>query len=230
VDDILTAQGGNPEVIRRRSPRVLDSAARAREEGLTLARPQFIIDRFRVEKFSHRQLILENGCLLRGGLISEHLSAAEEIIVCLGTIGKFLEGRVAELMEIRLEDAYSLDSFGSLAVEAICTQACAYLENIARSEGTGMSSAISPGYDNWPLTDGQSQIFAMINPAEIDVSLTPSMMMIPRKSASFVVGLGKNISKKGDHCDFCNLKETCQFRKGKKAAPKMGMSQEKSDE
>jgi len=41
----------------------------------------------------------------------------------------------------------------------------------------------------WSVEQGQSQIFSIHDPLEIDMRLSPIMLMIPRKSLIFVLGL-----------------------------------------
>jgi hypothetical protein len=41
----------------------------------------------------------------------------------------------------------------------------------------------------WSVEQGQPQIFSILDPLEIDMRLTPIMLMIPRKSLTFVLGL-----------------------------------------
>ena len=216
VEDILIAQGADPEVIRRRSPRVLEIAEKALELGLQLARPAVLIEKYQVINHSHQKLHLGNGAYLKGALVAEYLASAEEVFVCIGTIGNLLEERVTELMHDKFEEAFALDSFGSVAVDHLSILVCNYLEGEAREKGNMISSAIFPGHEGWPIQEGQSQLFALVNSREVGVELTTSMMMLPRKSTSFVIGCGKNISKNGEPCDLCNLRETCFYRKNRK--------------
>jgi hypothetical protein len=64
----------------------------------------------------------------------------------------------------------------------------------------------------WPVEQGQPQIFDLLNAGEIGVQLTESMMMIPRKSLSLVLGVGRELIAGGRTCDYCSMKETCRYR------------------
>jgi hypothetical protein len=46
----------------------------------------------------------------------------------------------------------------------------------------------SPGYGDWDITD-QPHILALAGGEAIDVSVTPSCMLIPRKSVTAIIGL-----------------------------------------
>ena len=58
---------------------------------------------------------------------------------------------------------------------------------------------------------GQPQIFALVDPSKAGVKLTSGGMMIPKKSVSFVVGLGPEMSQ-ANMCSVCSLKETCRYQ------------------
>jgi hypothetical protein len=64
----------------------------------------------------------------------------------------------------------------------------------------------------WPVEQGQPQIFDLLDADEIGVRLTESMMMVPRKSLTFVLGIGKKLIAGGRTCDYCSLKGTCRYR------------------
>jgi hypothetical protein len=213
VDDVLAAQGGDPEIMRKRSPRVLALAEWALQEGLALVKPAVLYERHKVESFSHQKLNLVGGGFLKGELIAEMLAPAEEVIACVVTIGKDLEKKVSELMPDRMDNAYTLDCFGSAAVDFLTVETCNYFETEIKKSGSDISSAISPGNTKWKIEDGQPQLFNLINSKEIQVELTPSMLMLPRKSTSFVMGVGKNLTKHGRRCDFCNLQDTCIYQR-----------------
>lgn len=46
----------------------------------------------------------------------------------------------------------------------------------------------------------------------IGVRLNPAFPMIPQKSLSMVIGIGREVREDGILCDFCNLRETCRHR------------------
>jgi len=60
----------------------------------------------------------------------------------------------------------------------------------------------------------QPQLLKLAAAANIGVSLTAAGVMVPRKSASAVIGLGPGMpawTKTGE-CARCHLKETCRYR------------------
>jgi hypothetical protein len=72
------------------------------------------------------------------------------------------------------------------------------------------SKPLSPGSLEWPVEVGQPEIFALLDPSLAGISLTSGGMMLPKKSMSFIVGLGMEMSQTG-MCEVCSLKTTCRY-------------------
>jgi hypothetical protein len=65
---------------------------------------------------------------------------------------------------------------------------------------------------DWSVAEGQPQIFNLLGEDGSIVSLTPSFIMIPRKSLTMVMGLGVNLDSSGRTCDFCTMQATCRYQ------------------
>ena len=212
VDVVLRSQGADPEAIRRRSPRLVESARRALEEGNLLLQPRVTARRLLVEDLRHERLKLEGGGKLSGELLAEHMGGAQEAVIVLCTVGEALERRAAEVSKEDAVYGLALDGVGSAGVEALANAACAFFEEEAIDKDYKATIPLSPGMVGWPVEQGQPQIFDLLDASEIGVRLTESMMMLPRKSLTFVLGMGKELVAGGRTCDYCSLKETCRYR------------------
>ncbi len=142
-------------------------------------------------------------------------NSAEKIAFCISTIGSKLEQRVSYLLLHRdMLKGLILDAFGSEAVEQVENRA--YREICSRAEQMHLKSSarFSPGYGKWSL-DEQSYIFNLLPADVINVSLTSSLMMIPRKSVSFAVKLGNEEygEKNKAPCEDCTMRSTCRYRR-----------------
>ncbi len=146
--------------------------------------------------------------------VESYLKGQDKIALALCTIGNELENKVSELNQKgELARAVVLDAIGSVAAENtadfINLQICEWCQK----RGWGTSQRFSPGYGNWSL-EGQKFIFSLLPAERIKVRLNQSCMMIPIKSVSFAVKIGKefeSLSKKRI-CEICNLKN-CPYRK-----------------
>jgi hypothetical protein len=80
-------------------------------------------------------------------------------------------------------------------------------------QGWHTSAPPSPGESVWSVKK-QKLLFVLVAASLIGVSLTPRMIMLPRKSLSLILGTGRNpIGVEGaSNCDFCSVKEYCRYR------------------
>ena len=212
VDTVLRSQGADPAAIRRRSPRLVESAERALAEGSLLLQPRVTTRRLLVEDLHHERLKLEGNGKLSGGLLAQHMGGAQEVVIVLCTVGEALERRAADVSKEDAIYGLALDGVGSAGVEVLANAACALIEEEATEEDCQVTIPLSPGMVGWPVEQGQPQIFDLLDAGEIDVQLTESMMMLPRKSLTFVLGMGKELVAGGRTCDYCSMKGTCRYR------------------
>ncbi|MEJ2757795.1 MAG: hypothetical protein P8046_04855, partial [Anaerolineales bacterium] len=105
----------------------------------------------------------------------------------------------------------ALDGVGSAAAEQIANAVCADFVAQAARDGLQASIPLSPGMVNWEVDIGQPEIFQILDASEIGVSLTTSGLMLPRKSLSMLIGFGQEMSIQGNTCDYCAMKETCNY-------------------
>ena len=212
VDQVLRAQGADPVIIRKRSQRLVDIAQHALEEGLPLLEPKVLFQEFGTKDIRHEQLSLEGGGKLKGKLIAQHLAPARRVVVILCTIGETLEVQSSELSATNIVDGLALEGVGSAAVEVLANMICNQFEYQAMENGYQTTIPLSPGMIDWPVDQGQPQIFKLLDVDQVGVKLTPSYVMVPRKSLTMVIGIGENVLSKGSTCDYCNMRETCQYK------------------
>jgi hypothetical protein len=212
VDGVLRGQGADPAAIRRRSPRLVEMAARALEEARPYFQPRVLYERCDVETLRHESLILKGGGRISGPLVATHLGPARYVIVMLCTIGPELEEHATRVMSNEMVRGLALEGAGSAATEALANSACRYFELEAATEGLQTSIPLNPGMIGWTVSEGQPQIFSLLEGAQIGISLTPADVMIPRKSLSMVLGLGPGMTNAGRTCDFCAMRETCRYQ------------------
>ena len=83
--------------------------------------------------------------------------------------------------------------------------------DMASTRGSRTGMRASPGQEGWPIQQ-QRVFFGLLPAEEIGVRLTTSCLMLPRKSISFVIGLGPDMRADAVACDFCSKRERCQWR------------------
>ena len=212
VDQVLRSQGADPQMIRERSPKIVEAAEWALSEGLSLIQPRVLYESYEIEELRHEKLRLKNGSELTGSLIAQHLGPASSVVIVLSTIGSALENRSNEVSSEDLILGLALDGLGSAAVEILANANCNFFENQASSLNQSTSIPLSPGMLGWTVEVGQREIFDLLDSDKIDVSLTESMLMIPRKSLTHILGMGADMLELGTSCDYCSLRETCRYQ------------------
>jgi len=211
-DAVLRGQGADPTIIRGRSPRLVQMAGKALEEGRPLLQPQVFFNQYEVKTLRHERVTFAGGGFLGGSLIAEHLGPAQQVIILVCTIGTAIDDLIAEVTKKDMVYALALDGVGSAAVEALANEACRRLEVEAAQDGFQASIPLSPGMVGWPVDEGQSQIFSLIGGEPIGVDLNEHYLMTPRKSLSMILGLGPDMGYKGKVCDFCAMRDTCRYQ------------------
>lgn len=107
--------------------------------------------------------------------------------------------------------SFTADCIGSQLVESTADYMISMLDRELESAGLKMTNRFSPGYCGWPVAQ-QPELFDLFpekNPC--GVSLTESCLMIPVKSVSGIVGLGKDVVFRPYMCNICTM-EMC-FRR-----------------
>ena len=212
ADKVLWGQGANPDTVRARRPRLADMAGQAIEEGRHLLEPAVLYQRLPVKAVRHNELELEGGRSLRGELIAKHLAGATEVIVAICTVGHALSDYASQRFDDSAVRSLALDGLASAAAEALAEAACQRFAEMAAGEGLKSSIPLNPGMIGWPLLEGQQQVFALLEGADVGVQLSPAGIMQPLKSLSLVVGLGADLDEAGQTCDYCAMRETCRYR------------------
>ena len=211
TDQVLRGQGADPATLRARRPALVDIAERALQVGMPLLHPRVAYERLEARGLRHERLSLDGG-VLHGALVAEHLGRAEQVVVLVCTIGDALEACVAREMDSDPVFGLALDGLGSAAVESLAGLACSRIEGQTAERGWHASLPLSPGMVGWPVLEGQAQIFSLLDPSLAGVRLTESGMMIPRKSLSFVLGLGADVASGASACSACSLNATCRYQ------------------
>lgn len=113
--------------------------------------------------------------------------------------------------------ALVLDAAGSAAAEEAADRLGAVIAGgaaVADDPGT-LPCRISPGYPGWALTD-QQRLFDLLPHVALGVTLLPSAMMVPQKSISFAMWLGRTARVPGaGGCSRCGLAH-CRYRRTRK--------------
>lgn len=156
--------------------------------------------------------ILINGTTLRcEKTISRYLKSSESLAILVASIGSRLENLSKQFMdEGDLLKGYIIDKAASELVEKTADLLESELAEYARSKHFKITNRYSPGYCGWSVND-QHNLFSFLPENFCGVSLTESALMLPIKSISAIVGIGKDVKKENYQCSICDT-EFCYKR------------------
>jgi uncharacterized protein YqkB len=182
----------------------------------TLVTPLLSYQIKEIDSISKGTVYLENGIELKSPKLSKVMEHCEDAICFIATIGNGVEKEIARLTnEERLFDAYILESMGSMAVENMVDSFCQDMEIKYNAQDKGITLRFSPGYCDWPVAE-QKKLFRIVDSGHINVTLTDSCLMHPRKSISGVFGIhpfdGDNPVSPYNPCCDCKKKD-CMARR-----------------
>jgi cobalamin-dependent methionine synthase I len=120
------------------------------------------------------------------------LRGSDPVVLLMVTIGSDLEKEVESLFsEGEATRGFILDAIGSETADAVADKLhWEVLSGLAKKNGYTVTPRFSPGYGDWPL-QVQHKLIQVCGGERIGISVTPSSLMIPRKSVSAVLGFLK---------------------------------------
>ncbi len=210
---ILRRQGiRNPAKIQQETVELLHELMDTAEKQYLL-KPAIVYELYPVTKVHNDSIILKDG-ILQGEALPSLFTSARELVIAICTIGSHLE-EVAAGYFISKDPLRGLllDGIGSAAIDSLTQEACKIIVHEASFRGYQASSPLSPGMAGFPISE-QEHLFELVPAEEIGVRLTSSGMMVPRKSASMIIGIGPQMPTwtQIEACASCSSYRTCPHR------------------
>ena len=204
----LGADESAPDALRRQ----------VEEIGAYLAeklQPRFV---FRVFQLSHEaggERLAESNILLTGSNARKMLAQCDQAILMACTLGAAFETLLRAEQARDMARAAILNACGSALVERGCDAAEEEIRR--RFSDRYLTDRFSPGYGDLPLTLQPEICAALDVQRRLGIHVTESLLMIPSKSVTAVIGLSDRPQMARIRgCAYCTMKETCMLRKGGK--------------
>lgn len=164
--------------------------------------------------FSHDKLnglFIDTEFFRMDKIVTGQLKKANKVAIFLCTIGPEMELWAKQLLaEGNTVLSYLVDMVASTAVESIADILHDHIGLEMEKYGWKRTNRYSPGYCNWSVSE-QQKLFAFLPHDFCNIKLTDSSIMIPIKSISGVIGLGKEAKYTEYICDRCGIKD-CTHR------------------
>ena len=160
-------------------------------------------DRFRIEGMD---VVSRN--------LSRNLRGCSEVCLMAATLGLGPDRLVQRAEALgKMSRAVILQAAAAAMIEAYCDDVNEEIRMEAASKGLFLRPRFSPGYGDFSL-EHQTELFRILEvQKKIGVTLTGSLLMMPSKSVTAVIGLSKeNTHCMVQGCEVCG-KQDCSFRR-----------------
>lgn len=152
--------------------------------------------------------------ILQSESLARNLSGCCGAILLAATIGPACDMLVRRAGVTSAVDASIYQAAGAAAIESFLDDMNDRYKADYEAQGLFLRPRFSPGYGDLKL-DHQKDWFRLLDiTKQIGIELTDSLLMVPTKSVTAIIGIGIN---KGTHgcsgCAGCNKKGTCDFSK-----------------
>jgi hypothetical protein len=175
---------------RQVSPASLRRIDLLSEEIEKMLKPQLNYRILTLSQINKGGIRLSNGTCFKSPKMAKALAKAESVCCFVATVGPALDMEIDHRMRKQhYANAYVLDALGSMSAENIVEQ---FYQRMARKQAkkdSGVTLRFSPGYCDWPIHDQRPLFNLFAKTDTLDVVLTKSCLMSPRKSVSGLFGL-----------------------------------------
>lgn len=150
--------------------------------------------------------------ILEGKDIFKHLEGCNKAVLMACTITEKVDRLINMLNISDMSSALITDALASALIEQLCNK----VEEIIKNELDikNMTWRFSPGYGDLPIEIQREFIKTINADKQIGLTVTPSNILIPRKSVTAIIGISDSPVPKGKRgCAICNMAKNCQYRK-----------------
>ncbi len=152
---------------------------------------------------------------MEGESVKRHLKNCTKAVLMCATLSSNVDKLIRSAQVTGMARALILDSLASAAVEQVCNHAeKIILDDFSEFEHTWRFGV---GYGDFSLSEQKAFLSILDAPKRIGVCANSAMMLVPAKSVTCIIGIGKDLPKENaGGCENCNFRDRCQFRREKK--------------
>ena len=191
---------------------------RAVEECLTFLMPQLEtreVHRAFPLQFTGKNTLEIGGLEIQSSVLAKNLTGCREACMMAATVGfapDRLSARAAAGGKVSRSLMYL--AAGTALIEAWCDQVAGMIREEFARQGLYPRPRFSPGYGDFAL-EYQRDLMQMLRVQKtIGVTLTESLLMMPSKSVTALIGLSAEDDQCAvSGCEVCTKSETCSYRR-----------------
>jgi Methionine synthase I, cobalamin-binding domain len=129
-------------------------------------------------------------CKVKSVNLSNNLNNCDKVIVFAATLGAGIDRLIRKYTVSDISRAVVVQAVAAAYIEDYCNQLNREFKEVYNNKGYFLRPRFSPGYGDFDLSY-QKDIMRFLDSAKkIGLTLTESMLMMPEKSVSAVIGIG----------------------------------------
>ena len=121
--------------------------------------------------------------------LARNLAGCTKVLLFGATLGEGPDLLIRRYGRVEVSRGLAMQACSAAMIEAYCDELCAGWRSEYASEGYGMRPRFSPGYGDFDLSVQTNICDVLKTGKTIGVTLTDSLLMMPSKSVTAVVGL-----------------------------------------
>lgn len=173
--------------------------------------PKHVVKRFACT--ATLDTVTVNDTVLNSKSIAQHLNGCDELFLFAATLGVGADNLIRRYSITDIANSSMLQAISASLIEAYCDAVQSELtELLTAEEGLYLRKRFSPGYGDLALSSQAYIIRQLQAEKAIGLCISDSLMLIPSKSVTAIIGIGKQpcvYSK--NKCDDCSQAE-CPYR------------------
>ena len=206
--EVLRYMGTPPEQANEDLLALVDTCA---GQMLSAAQPRWCYRVFPI-RFDNVGVHLEDGTLLPGQALKDHLKDCDRVVVLCATLGAQVDILVRQAECSDMLRALALDCCASALAEQLCDRAEQQIHAVYPNCHSPFR--FSPGYGDLPLEVNAPLLNLLDAPRTIGLCATASHLLTPRKSVTALLGLSDHpVETHKRSCLGCPAYDGCQYRK-----------------
>ena len=157
---------------------------------------------------------IDGGCFqTKSKALGKNLKDCESIILFAATLGTGADYLLGRYSRIKMSRAVVMQAAATALLEEYCDRICRQLSKEYEKQERFLRPRFSPGYGDFSLEVQPKLLDALEAGKRLGIKLTDSLLMLPSKSVTAVLGVSKIPGKcRVQGCEVC-LKEDCLYRR-----------------
>ena len=145
--------------------------------------------------------------------LSKNLTGCDRILLMAATLGTGVDRLLSRYGKYKVSRAVILQAAAASLIESFCDELCGRWKEEYEAQGLYLRPRFSPGYGDFSIACQEPVLNALEAGKRIGITLTDGFLMLPSKSVTAVIGLGRQpliCELKG--CEVCG-KTDCAYRR-----------------